>query len=147
MVTGTHSGRQSIRPGQRREPFSERRVRSSLRPREKPGARKTADLDLIFSALSSPTRRAIIDRLSRGESIVTELARPFNMSLPAISKHLDVLEKAEMISRVKEGRTYVCRIDPASLRFAAGWLNTYGSLWKRQLNALAGYLESPEGGS
>jgi len=79
--------------------------------------------------------------LSRGESSVTELARPFDMSLPAISKHLSVLERAEIIHRVKDGRTYICSIEPGPLRTAAKWINSYGALWERQLDSLSDYLE------
>jgi len=132
-----------MRPKGAAEPFGNR-SRSALRPAGKRQARREPDLDLIFSALSSPTRRAIVARLATGESIVTELARPFNMSLPAISKHLDVLERAEIISKVREGRTYVCRIDPASLRVAAGWIGAYEALWSRQLDSLGKYLEESE---
>jgi len=99
---------------------------------------------MVFSALSSPTRRAILDMLSRGESSVGELAKPFEMSLPAISKHLSVLEKAEVISKVKDGRVYLCRIETAPLRRAADWINGYGELWERQLDSLSGFLEKEE---
>ena len=104
----------------------------------------SANLDLVFSALSSPTRRAILDRLSHGESSVSELAAPFAMSLPAISKHLRVLEKAEVISKVKDGRVYVCRLEPESLQWAARWINSCGALWERQLDSLSDYLEKEE---
>jgi DNA-binding transcriptional ArsR family regulator len=98
----------------------------------------------VFSALSSPTRRAILDRLSRGASSVTELAAPFDMSLPAISKHLRVLEKAQVISKVKDGRVYMCKLEPDSLQMAAHWINSYGALWERQLDSLSDYLEKEE---
>jgi DNA-binding transcriptional ArsR family regulator len=103
-----------------------------------------SNLDLVFSALSSPTRRAIIDTLSRGESSVSALAKPFDMSLPAISKHLRVLEKAEVISKVKDGRVYLCRIEPETLQKAARWINSYGALWERQLDSLSKYLAKEE---
>jgi DNA-binding transcriptional ArsR family regulator len=99
-------------------------------------------LDLIFAALSNPTRRAIIARLASNESSVSELAAPYEMSLPAISKHLDVLEHAKIIKRVKRGRTHLCRIEPAYLKNAAGWIKSYESMWERQLDSLAGYIET-----
>ena len=99
-------------------------------------------LDLVFAALSSPTRRAIIAKLASSESSVSELAEPFEMSLPAISKHLDVLERARIITRVKEGRTHLCRIEPAYLEKAAGWIKSYEAMWERQLDSLTSYLET-----
>lgn len=104
----------------------------------------STSLDLIFTALSNPTRRAIIAKLSNGELSVTELAEPFEMSLPAISKHLDVLERARVISREKKGRTRLCRIEPARLEKAAGWIKSYESMWERQLDSLTGYLETSQ---
>jgi DNA-binding transcriptional ArsR family regulator len=98
----------------------------------------------VFSALSSPTRRAIIDRLSVGQSSVSALAKPFDMSLPAISKHLRVLEEAHLISKVKDGRVYLCTIQPESLQKAARWINSYGALWERQLDSLGEYLAKEE---
>lgn len=77
---------------------------------------------------------------------MTELAKPFDMSLPAISKHLNVLEKAEVISKMKEGRTYLCHIEPAPLKRAIAWISAYESLWERQLDSLTGYLETSEEG-
>jgi len=102
----------------------------------------SASLDLVFAALSNPTRRAIIAKLSNGESSVTELAEPFEMSLPAISKHLDVLERARVISRVKKGRTHLCRIEPTRLEKAVGWIKSYEAMWEHQLDSLTGYLET-----
>lgn len=113
----------------------------SRRSSEVSAATTAVPLDLVFSALSSPTRRAIVDKLSRGKSSVTELAAPFKMSLPAVSKHLSVLEKAQVITKVKEGRTFICRIEPGSLQLAARWINSYGALWDRQLDSLSEYLE------
>jgi DNA-binding transcriptional ArsR family regulator len=115
---------------------------SSSRPLHRTiSAASPARLDLIFSALSSPTRREILARLSEGESTVSELAEPFDISLPAISKHLHVLEQAHVISKIKEGRTYRCRLDPISLVQAAQWINFYRGLWERQLDSLTEYLE------
>jgi DNA-binding transcriptional ArsR family regulator len=106
-------------------------------------AASSSKLDLIFSALSNPTRREILARLSKGESTVTELAEPFHMSLPGVSKHLHVLEEAHVISMVKEGRTYRCRLDLFSLVQAAQWMDFYRGLWMRQLDYLSEYLQKP----
>ena len=75
---------------------------------------------------------------------MTELAAPFQMSLPAISKHLRVLEKAEVISKAKDGRVYLCRIQPEPLQKAARWINSYESLWQNQLDSLGEYLKQEE---
>jgi len=104
-------------------------------------------LDLTFSALSDPTRRAILVRLSKGESTVTELAEPFRMSLPAISKHLDVLEEADLIVRRKDGRIRHCKIDTAPLMKAASWIEAYRPIWEEQLDSLAEYLKTQGKGS
>jgi DNA-binding transcriptional ArsR family regulator len=119
-----------------------RELRRSAKADSERSQATSASLDLIFAALSNPTRRAIIAKLSNGESSVTELAEPFEMSLPAISKHLDVLERARVISRVKMGRTHLCRIEPARLEKAAGWIKSYEAMWERQLDSLTGYLET-----
>jgi DNA-binding transcriptional ArsR family regulator len=128
-----------MRPKRTGRSLSRRASGSALRPERK--QLSSANLDLVFSALSSPTRRAILNRLSEGESRVTELAKPFHMSLPAISKHLSVLEKAEIISKVKDGRVRICRIEPTSLQMAARWINSYGQLWERQLESLTEYMK------
>lgn len=101
-----------------------------------------ADLDNIFQALSDVTRRAILARLSRGDAPVTELALPFSMSLPAISKHLDVLERAGLISRKKDGRIRHCHLQSAPLEEAASWINFYKRFWETRLDALNQYLDS-----
>ena len=75
---------------------------------------------------------------------MSELARPFDMSLPAISKHLSLLEDAHIIKKVKEGRTFICQINPDGLKGAAGWMDTYRSLWERQLDSLKSYLQNQE---
>lgn len=97
-------------------------------------------LDAIFSALSDPTRRAILERLAHGEASVTEVAEPFEMSLPAISKHLRILEHAGLIVREKEGRVHHLRLAAASLKTAADWLADYRQFWDEQFDALAAYL-------
>jgi DNA-binding transcriptional ArsR family regulator len=108
--------------------------------REKTRGADTQSLDLVFSALSNPTRRAILARLSEKDWTVTELAAPFDMSLPAISKHLQILEDARIISKTREGRVHHCRLEPAPLAEAASWLGFYERMWKRQLDSLADLL-------
>lgn len=98
-------------------------------------------LDHTFAALSDPTRRAILARLARGEASVTELAEPFNISLPAISKHLRVLERAGLVKRTKCGRVHRLGLVPEPLRDAAAWIAFYQHFWAGQLDALAGYLD------
>ena len=98
-------------------------------------------LSLTFSALADPTRRAILARLADGDAQVGELAQPFDMSLPAISKHLSVLEHAGLIERRKEGRIRRCRMVPEPLRDAANWIGDYKRFWEAQLESLARYLE------
>ncbi len=97
---------------------------------------------MIFSALSDPTRRAILERLARGEATVTEVAQPFKMSLPAISKHLRILENARLITREKDGRVHHLRLSPAPLKTAAAWLAEYRQFWDTQFDSLAEYLET-----
>jgi DNA-binding transcriptional ArsR family regulator len=97
-------------------------------------------LSTTLSALADPTRRAILARLSRGESSVTELAEPFAMSLPAISKHLKVLERAGLITRSREAQWRPCRLDPGPLREVSEWLEHYSRFWDQSLNRLEDYL-------
>jgi DNA-binding transcriptional ArsR family regulator len=98
------------------------------------------DLDAVFAALADPTRRAILARLRRGTSSVSDLAAPFPVSLPAISKHLGVLERAGLISRARAGRVSECRLDASVMRSAAAWLADYELFWTRQLDSLDAYL-------
>lgn len=98
-------------------------------------------LDQTFAALSDATRRAILSRLARGECSVTELAAPFPISGPAISKHLRVLEEAGLLERRKEGRVHRCRLAPARLREAQEHLEQYRRFWEQQLDALATHLK------
>lgn len=98
-------------------------------------------LNAVFLALSDPTRRAILERLAQGEASGTELARPFLISVPAISKHLHVLEQADLIVRRKEGRVHRFRLAVRSMREAAIWLEHYRQFWETQLDGLATYLE------
>jgi DNA-binding transcriptional ArsR family regulator len=99
-----------------------------------------APLDRTFSALADPTRRAILARLSQGEASVSQLAEPFDISLPATLKHLGVLEKAGLIARTKEGRVSRCRLVADPLHDAADWIARYRRFWERQLDALAQHL-------
>lgn len=103
--------------------------------------RNEARLDRVFAALADPTRRAILGRLSRGEVTVGELADPFSMSRPAISKHLNVLERAGLVHRLADGRVNRCRLDAKPLRDAAAWVDRYRRYWEGSLDALAEYLE------
>jgi DNA-binding transcriptional ArsR family regulator len=98
-------------------------------------------LSTTFAALADPTRRAILARLALGETSVTELAEPFDMSLPAISKHLRVLEQAGLISRGREAQWRPCRIAPVSLREVDGWLGNFRRFWDENFNRLDDYLE------
>ena len=98
-------------------------------------------LSTTFAALADPTRRAILARLALGETSVTELAEPFDMSLPAISKHLKVLEHAGLISRGREAQWRPCRIAPVSLREVDGWLGGFRRFWDENFNRLDDYLE------
>lgn len=97
-------------------------------------------LSTIFAALADPTRRAILERLAAGEASVTELAEPFNMSMPAISKHLKVLERAGLITRGKEAQWRPCRLEAGALREAAGWVERYRKFWEDSFDRLDEYL-------
>jgi DNA-binding transcriptional ArsR family regulator len=101
-------------------------------------------LDRTFGALADPTRRAIIQRLAQGEYSVTELAKPFEMSLPAISKHVRILEKAGIMVRQKTGRTFRCRLQPAPLEEATQWVEQHRQFWEKQLDSLAAFLAKTE---
>lgn len=100
-----------------------------------------AGLDATFSALSDPTRRAILSRLSRGEATVTGLAAPFDISLPAISKHLRVLERAGLIHREKIGRVHRLNLKAEPMREASEWLDFHQRFWEEGFDALARYLD------
>jgi len=101
-------------------------------------------LDLTFGALADPTRRAIVDLLAEREHTVSEIARPFPVSRPAISKHLRVLQSAGIITRTKRGRENVCRLDGERLQEALKWVAQYRKFWERQLGQLERYLEEEE---
>ena len=98
-------------------------------------------LSSTFAALADPTRRAILARLALGETSVMELAEPFDMSLPAISKHLKVLEHAGLISRSREAQWRPCRIAPVAFKQADGWLGNFRQFWDESFNRLDGLLE------
>lgn len=98
-------------------------------------------LSTTFAALADPTRRAILARLAAGEMSVTELAKPFDMSLPAISKHLKVLEKAGLIERGREAQWRPCRLQAAPLKSASDWIEQYREFWEGSLDRLADYLQ------
>lgn len=102
-------------------------------------------LDLMFQALADPTRRAIIDRLSMGETSVSELAKPLQMSLPAVMQHLQVLETSGLVKSQKVGRVRTCRVDSEALTAAEQWINQRRTTWERRLDRLARFLaENPE---
>ena len=98
-------------------------------------------LDKVFHALADSTRRAILARLSTGEALVTEIAEPFDMSLPAISKHLGVLEKAGLLQRHKDGRLRRCVLNAAPLETAADWIHFYSNFWDAQFHSLSSFLD------
>ena len=102
----------------------------------------TADLSTVFAALADPTRRAILARLSKGAAPVKDLAEPFNLSGPAITKHLKVLERAGLISRSRDAQLRPCRLEPQALAPAAEWIDQYRAMWEQQLDRLDAYLKS-----
>lgn len=97
-------------------------------------------LSNTFAALADPTRRAILARLATGEASVTELAEPFAMSMPAVSKHLKVLERAGLIARGREAQWRPCRLDAAPLKDVAGWVEHYRRFWEESFDRLDAYL-------
>src|SRR6188768_3945131 len=98
-------------------------------------------LSLTFAALADPTRRAILGRLASGEASVTELAEPFAMSLPAVSKHLKVLERAGLIARGRDAQWRPARLEAGPLREVADWVESYRRFWERSLDRLDEYLQ------
>ena len=100
------------------------------------------NLDTTFSALADPTRRAILARLARGETTVQDLAQPFAMSLPAISKHLKVLERAGLITRSREAQWRPCRIEPRALKDVDDWLDRYRRFFDESFDRLDAYLQT-----
>jgi len=108
-------------------------------------------LDLVFHALSDPSRRAMVERLTRGPASVSELARPLAMSLPAVVQHLQVLEDSGLVRTEKAGRVRTCRVEPRALKTAESWISTRRAQWERRLDRLGEYLaqhpEEPSQGS
>lgn len=103
-------------------------------------------LDKTFAALSHPIRRAILTRLARdGSASVSDLARPFDVSLMAVSKHLRVMDRAGLIRREKDGRVRRCSYEPGSMEVAREWIEKHRVFWTNQLDSLAAYLEAPAG--
>ena len=98
-------------------------------------------LTTTFSALADPTRRAMLARLAQGEASVTELAAPFEMSLPAISRHLKVLERAKLISKGRDAQWRPCRLDGAALKEAMTWIDQYRQFWEERFDRLDTYLQ------
>jgi DNA-binding transcriptional ArsR family regulator len=98
-------------------------------------------LSTTFAALADPTRRAILARLASGECSVTELAEPFEMSMPAVSKHLRVLERAGLIARGRAAQWRPCRLEPAPLKEVADWAERYRRIWEARLDRLDDYLQ------
>ena len=101
-----------------------------------------AELDRAFAALADPTRRAIVQRLSRGEAGVLELAAPFAMSQPAVSKHLKVLEAAGLISRRRLAQRNLCRLEPVRLKHISDWVGSYRQYWEASFERLDAYIET-----
>jgi DNA-binding transcriptional ArsR family regulator len=103
-------------------------------------------LDTVFGALADPTRRAILTRLAHGEATVTELAAPFAMSMPAVSKHLKVLERAGLISRGRNAQQRPCRLEAAPLASVAEWVQTYRRFWEGSFDRLDEHLQQLQKG-
>lgn len=101
-------------------------------------------VDRAFAALADPVRRQVVERLARGEAVVSELAAPFAMSLPGFMKHLRVLEQAGVIECVKRGRSRHCRLSPVGLRHAASWFDQHRHFWEGQFDRLEKYLKDSE---
>ena len=106
--------------------------------------RRTASLDRVFQALADPTRRAMLRRLAKREQSIGELAAPFRMTFAAASKHVKVLERARLLRRRVEGRSHFCRLEPAPLAAANGWLRFYERFWTDQLDALEAALRDED---
>jgi DNA-binding transcriptional ArsR family regulator len=102
-------------------------------------------LSMTFHALADPTRRAILARLADGPASVNELAAPFSMSLPAVSKHLKVLEKAQLVSRGKEAQWRPCTLEAAPLKDADAWIEQYRAMWEARFDRLDDYLQELQG--
>lgn len=108
----------------------------------KPMLNQSTRLDRAFQALADPARRAMVERLSRGPASVSELARPFAISLPAVMQHLAVLEGSGLVRSKKTGRVRTCQINPAALSRAEQWINLRRTEWEQRLDRLGRYLET-----
>lgn len=104
-------------------------------------------LDRTLAAIADPTRRAILSRLTAGEATVTELAAPFDMSMPAITKHLQVLERAGLVTRHRDAQRRPCRLRPEGLAVVADWVEGYRQLWEQRLDRMAAYVERLQRGA
>jgi DNA-binding transcriptional ArsR family regulator len=104
---------------------------------------RSYDLDLIFHALSDPTRRAIMKNLTRREKPITEVAKPFEMSLAAVSKHVKVLERARLVNRDRRGSFSYLTLNPSAMQTAGQWIDHYRQLWEDRLDALKTLMEKP----
>ena len=102
---------------------------------------QSAKLDLTFQALADPARRGMLARLSRGPAAVSELAKPLDMSLPAVLQHLHMLEASGLVTSEKKGRVRTCRLEPVALARAEGWIAEQRALWEARLDRLGDYLE------
>jgi DNA-binding transcriptional ArsR family regulator len=109
-----------------------------------PGESADASLDLVFSALADPVRRAILERLDEGELLVSEVAAPFAISLQAVSRHIQVLVRAGLVRQERSGRISRCRLDAGPIFAAAVWINRYSKYWQEQFGILAATLEEIE---
>lgn len=105
---------------------------------------QASSLDLMFQALADPTRRMMVDRLSRGPASVSELAKPFQMSLPAVVQHLQMLEQSGLVRSEKIGRVRTCSIDPAALSQAEKWINDRRLAWEHRLDRLGEFLAATD---
>lgn len=103
---------------------------------------ESEDLNAIFQALADPTRRAMLRELTGGERKISDLAQPFDMSFPAASKHVRVLERAGLLTRRVEGRAHFCSLDPEPLKNAEEWLSFYSKFWNERLDALGAMLDA-----
>jgi DNA-binding transcriptional ArsR family regulator len=117
---------------------------SSIKSRLRAKERRTDELDRLFRALGDRTRRALLSSLAEKPAMITELADPFDMSLPAVSRHIRVLERAQLVVRNIDGRVHHCSLDLAPLKTAEEWLRHYRRFWEAKLDALARYVEADE---
>jgi DNA-binding transcriptional ArsR family regulator len=108
---------------------------------------KSQTLDRTFAALSDPTRRAMLERLSAGPATISELAKPAGISLPGVLKHVRILEGAELVTSEKKGRSRQCRLGPAQLDDATAWIDWYRNRWNSRLDRLEAYIDKRKGGA